>query len=114
MALGYSTSNAPSPNFPSIAYSGRLRNDPLGSLSQTERQLIAGAGSQTNNCGGAPCNRWGDYTAMSVDPVDECTFWYTNQYYNSQANGTSGNWQTRIGSFAFPSCLDLIFRDGFQ
>lgn len=114
MAMGYSTSNGTSPNFPSIAYSGRLRNDPLGSLSQTERQLVAGAGSQTNNCGGAPCNRWGDYTAMSLDPVDECTFWYTNEYYSSQTNGTSGNWQTRIGSFAFPSCLDLIFRDGFQ
>jgi len=41
---------------------------------------------------------------MSIDPVDECTFWYTNEYYNSQANGTNGNWQTRIGSFKFPSC----------
>jgi len=114
MALGYSTSNGSSPNFPSIAYSGRLRTDPLGSLSQTETQLVTGAGSQTNTCGGPPCNRWGDYTAMSVDPADECTFWYTNQYYSSQANGTSGNWQTRIGSFVFPSCADLIFRDGFS
>ncbi len=103
-ALGYSTSNGTSPNFPSIAYSGRLATDPLGTLPQTEMQLVAGSGSQTNNCGGAPCHRWGDYTAMTVDPVDDCTFWYTNQYYSSQANGTSGNWQTRIGSFKFPSC----------
>ena len=41
---------------------------------------------------------------MSVDPADDCTFWYTNQYYSSPANGASGNWQTRIGSFKFPSC----------
>ena len=103
-ALGYSTSNGTIPNFPSIAYAGRLASDPLNSLPQTETQIIAGAGSQTNNCGGAPCHRWGDYTAMSVDPVDDCTFWYTNEYYSSQANGTNGNWQTRIGSFKFPSC----------
>jgi hypothetical protein len=48
--------------------------------------------------------RWGDYTAMSVDPIDDCTFWYTNQYYSSQANGNIGNWQTRIGAFKFPGC----------
>ena len=103
MALGYSTSNGTVPNFPSIAYSGRLATDPLGMLPQTETQLVAGLGSQTNSCGG-PCTRWGDYSAMSVDPADDCTFWYTNQYYSSQTNGTNGNWQTRIGSFRFPSC----------
>jgi len=100
MALGYSTSSAT--QFPSIAYSGRLAGDTLGTLPQTEVQLTAGGGSQTNDCGG-PCQRWGDYSAMSLDP-DGCTFWYTNQYYDSPANGSSGNWQTRIGSFKFPSC----------
>jgi hypothetical protein len=105
VALGYSTSNGSSPNFPSIAYVGRLATDPLGTMPQTEVQVVAGAGSQTTTCGGAVCHRWGDYTAMSVDPVDDCTFWYTNEYYSSQANGSSGNWQTRIGSFKFPSCI---------
>ena len=52
MALGYSTSSGLSPNFPSIAYSGRLATDPPNTLPQTEVQLIAGGGSQTNNCGG--------------------------------------------------------------
>jgi hypothetical protein len=103
VALGYSTSNGTSPNFPSIAYSGRLATDPPNSLSQSESQLIAGAGSQDNGLG-----RWGDYTAMSVDPVDDCTFWYTNEYYSSQAFGTSGDWQTRIGSFKFPSCTAVL------
>jgi hypothetical protein len=98
VALGYSTSNGTAPNYPSIAYSGRLAGDPLNTLPRTEVQLIAGAGSQTGT------DRWGDYSAMSVDPVDDCTFWYTTQYYSSQANGTSGNWQTRIGAFKFPTC----------
>jgi hypothetical protein len=105
-ALGYSTSNGKSPNFPSIKYAGRLASDPLNTLPQTEVTMTAGLGSQTNNCGGAPCDRWGDYSAMSVDPVDDCTFWYTNEYYDSQASGTAGNWHTRIGSFKFPSCVD--------
>jgi hypothetical protein len=101
MALGYSTSNDSLPNYPSIAYSGRLASDPLGTLQQSETQLWPGLGSQTNNCGGAPCDRWGDYSSMSVDPSDDCTFWYTNEYYSSGSNGSSGNWQTRIGSFSF-------------
>jgi hypothetical protein len=105
MALGYSTSNGTAPNFPSIAYSGRLATDPLNTLPQTEVQLIAGNGSQVNPCGPfVNCPRWGDYTAMSLDPSDECTFWYTNEYYDTQANGNTGNWHTRIGSFKFPSC----------
>jgi len=104
MALGYSTSNETAPNFPSIAYSGRLVTDPLNTLPQSEVQLVAGAASQTKLCGDPPqpCSRWGDYTSMSVDPVDDTTFWYTNEYYSSAANGASGNWQTRIGSFKFP------------
>ncbi len=104
-ALGYSTSNGSSPNFPSIAYAGRLAGDPLNTLPQSEIQLVAGGGSQVNSCGGSTCHRWGDYSAMSVDPVDGCTFWYTNEYYVSQTGGNSGAWDTRIGSFAFPSCV---------
>ena len=103
MAIGYSTSNASV--FPSIAYAGRLSTDPLNQLSQGEVQLVAGGGSQRNTCGGSgPCDRWGDYSAMSIDPADDCTFWYVNQYYSSQANGDSGQWSTRIGAFKFPSC----------
>ncbi len=107
VALAYSTSNGTSPNFPSIAYSGRLVGDPLNQLPQSETQLIAGSGSQTGNCGGAPCHRWGDYSSLSVDPTDSCTFWFTSEYLTSQTNGatTSPIWSTRIGSFVFPSCV---------
>lgn len=104
MALGYSTSSSVSPNFPSIAYAGRLVSDPLNTLPQGERTLAAGNGSQVNNCGGSPCDRWGDYSSMSVDPADGCTFWYTNEYYVSQTGGSTGAWDTRIGSFSFPTC----------
>ncbi len=107
VAIGFNTSGASTPDFPSIKYVGRLASDPPNTLPQSEIPLIAGSGSQTVDCG-APspglCDRWGDYSGMSIDPVDECTFWYANQYYNSQANGDTGNWQTQIGSFKFPSC----------
>jgi hypothetical protein len=93
IAVGYSDSS--SAVHPSIRYVGRLVGDPLGTLPQGETTLIAGAGSQT-----VPNSRWGDYSMLSVDPSDDCTFWYTQEYY--AATGT--NWQTRVGSFKFPSC----------
>lgn len=102
MAIAYSTSSGTT--YPSIAYSGRLSTDDPSTLPQSETVLIAGSGSQDNTCGGLPCHRWGDYSAMSIDPADDCTFWYTNQYYSSGASGSTGNWQTRIGSFRFPTC----------
>jgi hypothetical protein len=76
MALGYSVSNASTD--PDIRYAGRLAGDPLGTLPQTETTMLPGVprGSQTGNCGGSPCERWGDYSAMSLDP-DGCTLWYS-------------------------------------
>lgn len=95
MVLGYSVSSATM--VPAIRYAGRLANDPPGQLSQGEAVLIQGTGAQS---GGA--NRWGDYSAMTSDPVDDCTFWYTNEYYQV----TGSNWLTRIGSFKFPTCFN--------
>lgn len=94
IAVGYSVSS--SSLHPAIRYTGRLASDPLNTL-QAETSLIEGLGSQT----GSNLSRWGDYSAMQVDPVDDCTFWYTNEYLN--ANGAF-NWSTRIGSFKFASC----------
>lgn len=100
MALGYSTSDATTK--PAIKYAGRLSADPPNTLTQTEQLLIQGAGTQTGNCGASTCTRWGDYSAMTLDP-DGCTFWYTNEYY--AVDGL--NHHTRIGSFAFPSCTPV-------
>jgi hypothetical protein len=65
---------------------------------ETEASIAEGAGSQT---GGTYANRWGDYTAMQVDPVDDCTFWYVDEY--EKVSGYE-NWTTRISSFVFPGC----------
>jgi len=96
IALGYSI--ASSSLYPSIRYTGRLAGDPLNQMTLGEGVIITGTGSQTGT--GA---RWGDYSAMSVDPVDDCTFWYTQEYI--ETTGTI-SWQTRIASFRFPSCME--------
>lgn len=92
VGLGYSASS--SSIHPSIRYTGRLVSDPLGTMPQGEGTILSGTGNQSG------VNRWGDYSAMSVDPSDDCTFWYTQEYNNSGAWA----WSTRIGSFKFPSC----------
>ncbi|MCP4148467.1 MAG: hypothetical protein GY757_12040 [bacterium] len=94
VALAYSKSS--SSMYPAIAYTGRILGDALNSLPQGEKTLIAGTGSQTSY------SRWGDYSTLSVDPTDDETFWYTQEYYTS----TGTNWQTRIGSFKISSVVD--------
>lgn len=93
IAIGYSASSTGL--YPGIRYTGRAPTDPLGTL-QAENILVSGSGSQT-----AGLSRWGDYSAMTIDPTDDCTFFYTNEYL--KANGTF-NWSTAIASFKFPNC----------
>ncbi len=95
LAIGYSTSSS-SLN-PAIRYTGRLATDPLNTL-QGESILLNGTGSQT----GSNLARWGDYSALSVDPTDDCTFWYTTEY--ERTNGAF-NWSTEIATFKFPGCI---------
>src|SRR5205085_9147923 len=93
IGLGFSLS---SPNtMPSIAYTGHLAPDPPGEMGQGEGVAASSGGSQSSSL------RWGDYSSMSVDPTDECTFWYTNEYI--PADGVF-NWRTRIFSFQLPGC----------
>lgn len=94
IAIGYSASSGTS--FPSIRVAGRLAGDPLGQLPQAERTLIAGTGAQTHSAA-----RWGDYSSMSVDPTDGCTFWFTTEYLTTTS---SADWKTRVGAAKFPSC----------
>ena len=93
IAVGYSASS--SDINPAIRYSGREVDDPPGIL-RAENSTVEGSGSQGSNLG-----RWGDYSSVTVDPVDDCVFWYTNEYL--QVDGRF-NWNTRIVSFRFPSC----------
>ncbi len=91
IAMGYNISDATI--HPEIGLTGRLQADPLGEMG-SEIIMTAGLGSQQSGF-------WGNYSAMVVDPTDGCTFWYTNQYYDTNDDF---NWLTRIGSFRFPSC----------
>jgi hypothetical protein len=94
MAVSYSTSDGTSV-FPGIRYAGRLSTDPLNTLPQGEFTIVNGASS-------SGATRWGDYSAMAVDPVDDCTFWYTAEYMSAAGR------RTRIGAFKFPSCVRTI------
>jgi hypothetical protein len=93
IGLGYSVSS--SSVFPSVFFTGRVPSDALGNM-ETEQAIVNGTGSQTGGL-----SRWGDYSDMSVDPVDDCTFWYTQEYMKT--NG-SFNWNTRIANFKFANC----------
>jgi len=93
IAIGFSASS--STINPQLRYAARLATDPLNTLGQGEAHLFDGTGSQSGTS-----NRWGDYSSLSIDPVDDTTFWYTNEYYSATG---SFNWRTRIGSFKVAS-----------
>ncbi len=93
IALGYSQSSSRSR--PSIRITGRLAGDRSNRMTFRETTVRTGAGSQIGS------NRWGDYTSMAIDPSDDCTFWYTNQY---QPYDGAYNWHTRIASFRLSDC----------
>jgi hypothetical protein len=92
IALGFSRDNTTTLK-PSIVYTGRVPTDPLGMM-ETPVLAVKGTGVQTGS------NRWGDYSTMSLDPSDDCTFWYTQEY--GKSNGT--NWATHMVSFKFTTC----------
>jgi hypothetical protein len=94
IAIGYSRSSSTAQ--PSIYFTARNPADPAGTMSLTESTIMIGGGSQL-----ATLARWGDYSSLSVDPVDDCTMWYTTEYLKT--NGTF-NWSTRVGTFKITGC----------
>jgi hypothetical protein len=92
IAVGFSESS--SSMHPAIAYTGRVPSDPVNTM-ESPALIFQGKGSQIG------VNRWGDYSGLSIDPSDDCTFWYVNQYMPS--NGRV-NFHTRVASFKFPTC----------
>jgi len=91
--VGYSESSGDM--YPSIFVAGRMPTDTLGTL-ENELAVINGTGSQPDTS-----NRWGDYSAMRIDPVDNCTFWYTTEYYMVTQRF---DWSTQIDSVKFANC----------
>ena len=82
--------------FPSVSFAGRAFTE-TGGLLQGEGTIFPGLGSQQ-----ASGNRWGDYSSLQLDPVDDCTFWYVNEYY--PVGLSQFNWHTRVGNFKFAGC----------
>jgi hypothetical protein len=96
IAIGYSISSKTV--FPSVFFTGRSVNSVLSpGVLEAEASIFGGSGAQQRNL-----NRWGDYSSLSVDPVDDCTMWFTTEYLKQ--NGTF-NWSTRIGKIKFNTCL---------
>ena len=99
IAMGYSVVDGTTV-FPGIRYTGRLAGDASGQMTLGEGVIVNGSGVQTSLN-----SRWGDYTSLNLDPVDDCTFWYVNEYYTlAGQNSSTAGWQTRIGSFKLPGC----------
>ncbi|MGB5175725.1 MAG: hypothetical protein WBQ30_13390, partial [Thermoanaerobaculia bacterium] len=94
IALGYSATSGSL--FPSVRYTSRMAGDAAGTMPGGEVSCHEGTGAQVGSSG-----RWGDYSSMSVDPTDDCTFWYTQEYY--QTTG-SFDFNTRICRFGFAEC----------
>ncbi len=99
LAVGFTRSGSGTGQYPSLVYAGRVPSDPLGTL-ETEVTMLAGTGSQSS--GGY--DRWGDYSSLTVDPTDDCTFWFSESYIKSTGQNQGFNWSTAIGNFIFPGC----------
>ncbi len=94
--------------YPSIRWTGRLASDPLGQMTIPEIHIVDGSGSQTGTG-----HRWGDYSMLSVDPVDDATFWATNEYIKTTGGAP---WETRIASISMGNSTVLadikVFLEG--
>ncbi len=93
LGLGFSTSSSSA--YPGLAFTGQQASDSANTM-EAEMPIYVGGGAQTK------ANRWGDYSSVSIDPTDDCTFWYVNEYLLK--NGTYTNWATYIASFKFSTC----------
>lgn len=109
VALGYSLSDSSGGvAHPAMGWTGRLGTDAsLGSMTQGETILQTGLGNAPDDSGGVGQARWGDYTSMTVDPSDDCTFWYVNEVEPAAAPQFS--WDTWVKSFKFPNCAQNDF-----
>ena len=97
IGLGYNVSSATLN--PKLRVTGRAAGDAAGMMRGESDCTPATTGSQTGVFSGR--GRWGDYTSMSIDPSDDCTFWFTGEYFATTSNGS---WSTRVCSFKFAEC----------
>ena len=93
LAVGYSGSSTSLHPSIGASYLNLPANSP-----PTEFGILLGKADAENS------PHWGGYTSMTVDPVDDCTFWYVNEYLTANQTGTSHTWRTRIVKFKLSSC----------
>ncbi len=107
IALGFSITSTT--RFPSMAWTGRLASDAPGTMGQGETIVDDGTGVETGSfMNGQTAQRWGDYSSMTVDPTDDCTFWYTSELYHT-TGPVPRTWDTQIAAAKFPSCAENDF-----
>jgi hypothetical protein len=85
--IGFAYIKSGDTTYPSLYYTGRKNNEPLGNMTFSEELIIEGISSASNS-------RYGDYCQLTRDPVDDLTFWFTGEY-----SGSAGGRKTRIASF---------------
>jgi hypothetical protein len=95
IAVGYDVSSTTV--YPGLSYAGRALTDKLNTM-ETEVSLVVGGGAQQ-----ATNQNWSSYSSMTLDPVDDCTFWYSGPYYKTSS---LEGWSTMITSFRFPNCTN--------
>ncbi len=91
IGIGYSFGGPP--HFVGQRFTGRLANDPLGTMTLRETVLVEGEGVQD-------AIRWEDYTQTAVDPTDDCTIWYVGDYMKKNTE----TYSSKIGAFRLPGC----------
>jgi hypothetical protein len=104
IAMGYTKSSLEL--YPSIFFTGRRAEDPPGEMTFQEIELYKGLNYVNNYYSNAGRNRWGDYSSMMVDPVDDSTFWYTSMYPINNTNW--GNWSTRVVALNLEEDLNAV------
>jgi uncharacterized protein (TIGR03382 family) len=94
IALGFSVTGAQ--QNVGIGFTGRTASDAPGVMGQGETTVpLPSLGAENSR------SRWGDYSSMSVDPSDDCTFWYATLYIPFDGEL---NWRTRVTAFELPGC----------
>ncbi|AXT55137.1 T9SS C-terminal target domain-containing protein [Aquimarina sp. AD1] len=93
IGMGYTSMSGPTtPSTVRVSsyFTGRLSSDPLGTMTTAE-ELIA------NGSGNIPGTRYGDYSKIDVDPSDDSSFWFINEYVNGSRTGVVGKFQIEAG-----------------
>lgn len=76
IGMGYSGMGGSNNQYVSSYYTGRMANDPLGTMTIAEQLIAAGNAN-------IPGFRYGDYSKIDIDPSDYKTMWYINEYMNN-------------------------------